>query len=171
VAQLGRPLQDTNTFYPLPRPLSNYLQAGVWRWGPIARTKMDRKKQKPRRKPHRTQRALSWGRGAARAAAARQKYFLPPLKHPLSRPLCSLECGAGALWPRLKWTAKNKNHAASPTSCSARGAGGVAQLGRPPQDKKNLPPTTRSLTHSGGRRKTKIIFAPYHTPSHTLPVG
>ena len=31
VAQLGRPLQDTNHFCPLPNPLSNYQQAGVWR--------------------------------------------------------------------------------------------------------------------------------------------
>jgi hypothetical protein len=79
----------------LPRALS--LQAGVWRWGPIARTKMDRKKQKPRRKPHLTQRAWPWGRGAARAAALSQKQFLPPATTSLVLSLCRLKCGAGAL--------------------------------------------------------------------------
>jgi hypothetical protein len=40
----------------------------------------------------------------------------------------------------LKWTAKNKKHATSPTGHSARGPGGVALLGRPPQDKNNFCP-------------------------------
>ena len=82
-----------NKFCPLPHTLSlslslslsHSLQAELWRWGPIARTKTDR---------------------------------------------------------------KNKNHAASPTSHSARGPGGVAQLGRQPRAKNNCCPLPHSLSHS-----------------------
>jgi hypothetical protein len=54
VAQLGPPPQDKNIFLSpfLSRCLSPPLWAWAWHWGPIARTKKDRKKTTPQAPPH-----------------------------------------------------------------------------------------------------------------------
>ena len=93
----------------------------------------------------------SYQHRAATCLAAAKK--LGGEMRPSPKPLClsqPLHRGlASATHPGPR-TAKNKNHAASPTSHSARGPGGGA------------------WRSSGGRRKAKIYFAPCHASSHAL---
>jgi hypothetical protein len=127
--------------------------AGTWRWGPIARTKKDRKQKKtPQASPHKARVVLG---GVAQLRRPPQEKIIFAPCHALSLSL-SLSLPHSLLWAGVwRWGPiartkmdRKKNHTASPTSHSARGPAGVAQLGRPPQDKNSFCPLSRSVALS-----------------------
>jgi hypothetical protein len=126
-AQLERPLQGKNKHLPSPaRPLSKptYHRPGCGA-GALQPGLKRTENEVPSTKPHHPKRAWSWGWGAARAAATSQKQAsaLSRLPRALSQSLRTIGLGV-ALGPyytaRTKKYRKAKNHAASPTSYSAR---------------------------------------------------